>query len=115
MFVRRSFFPINIFKRGQASPPIFLYIDMATRVALIGIIVESYESAEKLNEILHRYGKYIIGRMGIPYREKGIHVISVAVDAPQDVISSVSGQIGKLDGVSVKTVYSHVISQGDDE
>lgn len=88
---------------------------MITRVALVAIIVEDYDSAEKLNEILHRYGKYIIGRMGIPYREKGINVISVAFDAPQDVISGVSGQIGKLKGVSVKTVYSHVISRGDDE
>lgn len=88
---------------------------MATRVALIAIIVEKYDSAERLNDILHKYGEYIIGRMGIPYREKKISVISVAVDAPQDIISLISGQIGKLDGVSVKTVYSHVISENDND
>lgn len=88
---------------------------MATRVALIAIIVEKYDSAERLNDILHKYGEYIIGRMGIPYRERKISVISVAVDAPQDIISLISGQIGKLDGVSVKTVYSHVISENDND
>ena len=70
---------------------------METRVALIGIIVGDRRSADSLNEILHEYGDYIIGRMGIPYREKGINVISIAVDAPQDVISALSGKIGKLD------------------
>lgn len=79
---------------------------METRVAVIGIIVESYPSAEKLNAILHRYGEYIIGRMGIPYREKKINVISVAVDAPQEIISAISGQIGHLEGVSAKTAYA---------
>jgi|LSQX01.1.fsa_nt_gb putative iron-only hydrogenase system regulator len=85
--------------------------DMETRVAVIGIIVENYESAQKLNEILHNYGQYIIGRIGIPYREKNISIISVAVDAPQDVISALSGKIGKLSGVSAKTAYSGVISK----
>ncbi|NLB82133.1 MAG: iron-only hydrogenase system regulator [Clostridiaceae bacterium] len=84
---------------------------METRVAVIGIIVENYESAQKLNEILHNYGQYIIGRIGIPYREKNISIISVAVDAPQDVISALSGKIGKLSGVSAKTAYSGVISK----
>ena len=79
-----------------------------TRVAIIGIIVENIDSADALNELLHRYGSYVIGRMGIPYREKGIHVISVAVDAPGDVISSLSGKLGMLSGVSTKTVYSKV-------
>jgi len=82
---------------------------METRVAVIGIIVEKYEAAEALNGILHEYGKYIIGRMGIPYREKKINVISVAIDAPQDVISALSGKIGKLDGVSAKTAFSNAI------
>ena len=82
---------------------------METRVAVIGIIVEKYESAEALNGVLHEYGKYIIGRMGIPYREKKINVISVAVDAPQDIISALSGKIGKLPGVSAKTAFSNAI------
>ena len=81
---------------------------METRVALIGIVVENFDSAEKLNGILHQYGQYIIGRMGIPYREKNVSVISVAVDAPADVISAMSGKLGKLDGVSAKTVYSKI-------
>ncbi len=83
---------------------------METRVAIMGIIVENTESVQKLNNILHEYGEYIFGRMGIPYKEKKINVLSVAVDAPQDVISSLSGKIGKLDGISVKTAYSNVIS-----
>ena len=79
-----------------------------TRVAMIGIIVEDYASADALNEILHQYGKYIIGRMGIPYRAKNINLISVAVDAPSDVISALSGKLGMLPGVSSKAVYSKV-------
>ena len=83
--------------------------NMETRVALIGIIVENYDSAQKLNDMLHDYGKYIIGRMGIPYRDKDINIISIAIDAPQDIISALSGKIGKLDGVSAKTAYSKII------
>ncbi len=83
---------------------------METRVAVLGIIVENFESAESINSILHDYGKYIIGRMGIPYREKNISIISIAVDAPQDMIASMSGKIGKLSGVQVKTAYSNIIS-----
>ena len=79
---------------------------MATRVAVMSIIVENPESVEKLNQILHENGRYIIGRMGIPYREKKIHIISIALDAPQDVISALSGKIGNLDGISVKTAFS---------
>ena len=82
---------------------------METRVAVIGIVVENFDSVEALNSVLHDYGAYIIGRMGIPYRERGISVISVAVDAPQDVISALSGKIGKLSGVSAKTAYSSAI------
>lgn len=79
---------------------------MENRVALIGIVVENYNSVERLNEILHEYGEIIIGRMGIPYKERAISIISVAVDAPEDVISALSGKIGKLDGISSKTVYA---------
>lgn len=79
---------------------------MEERVALIGIVVERYESAERLNQILHEYGKYIIGRMGIPYKEKSMNIISVAVDAPMDIISTLSGKLGMLDGVSTKTIYA---------
>lgn len=79
---------------------------METRVALIGIVVENYDSAEKLNQILHEYGTYIIGRMGIPYREKGISIISVAMDAPMDIISTLSGKIGMIPGISIKTTYA---------
>lgn len=83
---------------------------METRVAVISIIVEEKDSVEKLNTILHEYGDTIIGRMGVPYREKGISIISVAIDAPQDRISTLAGKIGKLPGVSAKTAYSGVIS-----
>ena len=84
---------------------------MATRVAVMSIIVENPESVEKLNQILHENGPYIIGRMGIPYREKKINIISIALDASQDAISSMSGKIGNLPGVSVKTAYSAVVSE----
>lgn len=83
-----------------------------TRVAVMGIIVEDIDSTQALNEILHEYGGFIIGRMGVPYREKNINVVSIALDAPQDTISSMSGKIGKLKGVSVKTAYSNVITNG---
>lgn len=76
-----------------------------TRIAVIGIIIEAAESVETLNTILHEYSEYIIGRMGLPYREKKIHVISLVVDAPQDEISAMSGKIGRLPGVSAKTAY----------
>lgn len=82
---------------------------METRIALIGIIVENPDSVAELNQLLHEYGNYIIGRMGIPYREKKINIISVAMDAPQDVISALAGKIGKLSGIGVKTVYSNVV------
>ena len=84
---------------------------MVTRVAVVGIIVENLDSTEQLNRILHRYSGYILGRMGIPYRERNINIISIAMDAPQDVINTMAGEIGSLPGVSVKTAYSHVISR----
>ncbi len=77
-----------------------------TRIAVIGIVVEDPSSVEALNDILHTYRDYIIGRMGIPYRQKQISIISIAVDAPQDVISALSGRVGKLPGVSSKTAYA---------
>ena len=77
-----------------------------TRVAVIGIIVENRDSAAELNAVLSEYGDYIIGRMGIPYRQRGISIISVAIDAPLDIINALTGKIGRLAGVSAKTVYS---------
>jgi putative iron-only hydrogenase system regulator len=82
-----------------------------TRVAVISIIVENEDAVQKVNEILHDYRTFIIGRMGIPYRVKEISIISVAIDAPQDKISALSGKIGKLPGISAKTAYSNVITQ----
>ena len=82
---------------------------MQTRVAVIGIIVENFDEVAPLNEILHEYGRYIIGRMGIPYRRRNINVISVMVEAPQDAISALSGKLGKLDGVTVKAAYSKYV------
>ena len=79
---------------------------METRIALIGIIVTCHESIQELNTLLSEYGSYIVGRMGIPYREKNVSIISIAIDAPNDVISSLSGKIGMLPGLSTKTVYS---------
>ena len=75
---------------------------------MISIIVENKESIEALNDILHQYGNYIIGRMGIPYEKKNINIISIAVDAPEDIISAISGKIGRLNGISSKTAYSKV-------
>ncbi len=79
---------------------------MDTRVALIGIVVENPDSVMPLNTLLHEYSAYIIGRMGIPYHKRDISIISVALDAPQDIISALSGKLGRLDGISTKTVYS---------
>lgn len=88
-------------------------VKMDTRVAVISIIVENPEVISTLNELLHEAGNYIIGRMGIPYREKGINIISIAIDAPQDMISSLSGKIGRLKGVSAKTAYSNIITKAE--
>ena len=84
---------------------------METRVAVMSIIVENPEAVERLNGILHEYGEFIIGRMGIPYRKRKISIISVALDAPQNTISSLAGKIGSMSGVSVKTAYSGNIYQ----
>ena len=80
---------------------------METRIALIGIIVENPDSVGQLNHLLHEYGGFIVVRMGIPYEKKNVNIISVAIDAPQDIISALSGRIGRLDGIGVKTVYSN--------
>lgn len=76
----------------------------------MGIIVEESTAVESLNALLHEYAEYIIGRMGLPYKKRNVSIVSIAIDAPQDVISALSGKIGKLQGVSVKTAYSNVIA-----
>lgn len=81
---------------------------MDDRVALIGIIVENDSSVEAMNMLLHEYAKYIVGRMGVPYGKKNISIISVAIDAPNDVISALSGKLGALSGISTKTIYSKI-------
>ena len=85
--------------------------DTSKRLGFIGILVEDLNSVEKVNEALSAHGKLIVGRMGIPYRSKGINVISIAVDAPQDAIAALSGKIGNLPGVSAKTAYSNFVSK----
>jgi len=79
---------------------------METRVAVVAIIVREADAVAPLNDLLHQYGEYIIGRMGVPYRERGVNIISVAMDAPANVISALSGKIGRLKGVTAKTVYA---------
>ena len=79
---------------------------MDTRVALIGIVIENEQSIQQFNEILHQYGQYIIGRMGIPYPKRQVNSISIAIDAPADVISALAGKLGRLPGVSSKVIYS---------
>ena len=81
---------------------------METRVAVISIIVTQADRVEMLNDLLHEYSAYIIGRMGIPYKEKGINIISIAIDAPMDRINSLSGALGRLDGINAKVTYAKV-------
>ena len=83
---------------------------METRVAVMSIIVGNGDSVERLNAILHEYGDFIIGRMGIPYRKRKISIISIALDAPQNTISALAGKIGSLPGVSIKTAYSGIVA-----
>lgn len=87
---------------------------METRVAVMSIIVESSDAVERLNSILHDYGEFIIGRMGIPYRKRKISIISIALDAPQNTLSSLAGKLGGLQGVSVKTAYSSIMGQTEE-
>ena len=84
---------------------------METRVAVMSIIVENHNSVERINALLHEYGEHIIGRMGLPYREKKISIISVAVDAPQDMISAMAGKLGRIPGVNIKTAYSNITGE----
>ena len=77
-----------------------------TRIAVIGIIIEDRKQAGAVNSLLHQYGEYVIGRMGLPYEKKGVHIISNVVDAPMDIISALSGKLGRLPGVSSKALYS---------
>ena len=86
---------------------------METRIAVISIIVEKPEAASALNEVLHRYSQYVIGRMGIPYRKRGVSIISLAVEAPQSVISALSGSLGRMEGVSAKAAYSNYVCTED--
>ena len=81
---------------------------METRVAVISILIEQPESVSRLNELLHEYSEFIIGRMGIPYKAKNINIISVAIDAPQDKINALTGALGKLEGVTAKAAYSKI-------
>ena len=81
---------------------------MESRIALIGIVVENTDSVEKINAVLHEYGEYIVGRMGIPYHKRHISVISIVMDAPGDAISALSGKLGMIPHVNIKTVYSKV-------
>ena len=81
---------------------------METRVAVIAVVIEDRSNVDAFNQLLHQYADYIIGRMGIPYKERQVSLISIAVDAPADVISALSGKIGMLQGITAKTVYSRV-------
>lgn len=85
---------------------------MKNRIAIIGIIVEDIDATMQVNELLHDYGMYILGRMGIPYHERNINIISIALDAPQDVINTLAGNLGKIPGISAKTVYSKLNADG---
>lgn len=86
---------------------------METRVAVISIILENSNSIEDVNKLLSDYSDYVVGRMGIPYKKRDISIISVVIDSPQDVISTLSGKLGKLDGVSTKTAYSKYVFNDD--
>ncbi len=96
----------NIFYKQFRGGTVFT---MDTRVAVMAIIVEKSEATEQLNAILHDNAEFIIGRMGIPYRQRNISIISVALDAPQNTISALAGKLGNIDGISVKTAYSQVV------
>lgn len=84
---------------------------MDTRIALVGIILSNTDSVDELNHLLSEYAGHIVGRMGIPYREKNISIISIAMDAPNDIISSLSGKLGMLPGISTKTIYAKTKSK----
>ena len=100
---------------GRRIASTYLLNNLKCGIGDISIIVENPAAIEELNHYLHEAGEYIIGRMGIPYREKGINIISIAIDAPQDMISALSGKIGRLNGVSTKTAYSNVITKAEEK
>lgn len=79
---------------------------METKIALIGIIVYDTESVQRTNALLHEYAEYIVGRMGLPYRARGVNIISVTLDAPENVISALSGKLGQISGISVKSMIA---------
>ena len=83
---------------------------MESRVAVVGIIVENPDSGETVTAVLHDYAPYILGRMGIPYHKRNVSIISIAIDAPQDLINTLSGMLGRLDGISAKIAYSNLIA-----
>lgn len=86
---------------------------METRVAAVSIILENSNSVEEVNKLISDYSDFVVGRMGIPYKKRGISIISVVLDSPQDVLSTFSGKLGKLDGVSAKTAYSKYVFNDD--
>ena len=88
---------------------------METRVAMIAVIVREGSSVDTLNDLLHQFGQYVIGRTGVPYRKKGVNIISIALDAPMDVISALSGKLGRLEGITAKTLYAPEGSIGKEE
>jgi len=106
--IYRDILPVSLLTMELDTPaePVREETDMETRIAIIGIIVEDREAAERINELLHEFGEYVVGRMGMPYPPKNVSIISVIVDAPEDVISALSGRLGMLRGVSIKTTYS---------
>ena len=81
---------------------------METRVAVLSIIVESEDAVARLNDLLHSYGRYIIGRLGIPYRQKNVNIICIAIDAPNDEINALTGALGRIRGITAKANYSRV-------
>lgn len=96
--------------QDNCSIYIFSEVLMAKRIAVMGIIVEDRSSVEPLNALLSQYGEFIIGRMGVPYKEKGVSIVSIAIDAPQDTIAALCGKVGNLSGISVKTAYSNMVT-----
>jgi len=85
-------------------------IAMETRVAVLAILAENFDSAEQINALLHDFGPHIVGRMGLPYRERNVNVISIVIDAPPDKINALAGKLGRIEGVTAKAVYSNVIT-----
>ncbi len=81
---------------------------METRVALLSIIVENEDAVGEVNDLLHRFGKFIIGRLGIPYRQKNVNIICIAMDAPGDEINALAGALSRIRGITAKATFSRV-------